>query len=365
MNSENKNNKFIIVLLVFVAFVLGAAWTYLVIDSLEDTQTITKSVSNVTISEQSIADAVDKVYDAVVVVVSYKNGSKISTGTGFVYKIKDNSGYIMTNHHVVDGADSVKVIMSDGEEVEANIVGGEKYADIAVLTIVKDKVKAVATLGKSEDSRLGDTVFTIGSPMGESYSGTVTKGILSGKDRLVAVSLSNSSTSDYYMKVLQTDAAINPGNSGGPLLNVNGEVIGINSLKLVQDEIEGMGFAIPIEDAIYYAEIIENNETIKRPYIGISMIDITDEMSLWRVGITVPDNVESGVAVLEVVSDSPAYKAGIESGDIIIELAGEEIESVAELRYELYKHSPSDTINIKINRNGSEKILSVTLIEAE
>ncbi len=360
---NNKNNILITVLLVFVAFVGGAAWTYLILNSFEQDGNVIKSVSNVNIKEQSIADAVDKVYDAVVVVVAYKDEVKQSTGTGFVYKKNDNVGYIMTNNHVIDGANSVKVIMSDGSVVDAKIIGGETYCDIAVLTIDASKVKTIATVGKSEDSRLGDIVFTIGSPMGELYSGTVTKGILSGKDRLVEVSFSNSQTSDYYMKVLQTDAAINPGNSGGPLLNVNGEVIGINSLKLVKDEIEGMGFAIPIEDAIYYAGIIENGETIKRPYIGISMIDISDEYSLWRVGIKVPDNVEYGVAILEVVSSSPAFDAGLKSGDIITKIEDTTVNSVAMLRYELYKHAPGDTIEVKYNRNGTEHTAKIKLKE--
>ena len=361
---EKKNNNGVVTaLLVFVAFVAGVAWTYIILNSKSSDEPISKVVSNVTIKEQSIADAVDKIYDAVVIITAYQNGTQKSTGTGFIYKEANGNGYIMTNNHVIDGSDQVKVILSDGTIVEAKVVGGEKYADIAVLTIAKNYVKQIAILGKSANSRLGDTVFTVGSPMGETYSGTVTKGILSGKDRLVEVSLNNSNISDYYMKVLQTDAAINPGNSGGPLLNVNGEVIGINSLKLVKNEIEGMGFSIPIEDALYYAETIETGGTIKRPFIGISMVDITDEFYLWRAGINVPDNVKAGVAILEVQENSPAALAGLKTGDIIIELAGNKVTSVAELRYQLYKHSPGDTITIKYNRNGKEAETDLKLAE--
>ena len=211
----------------------------------------------------------------------------------------------MTNNHVISGGDSAKVVFSDGTSADTKILGGETYADIAVLTVSAASVKQVATLGSTKDIKLGDTTFAVGAPLGDTYSGTVTKGILSGKDRLVAVSFSGT-TSDYYMKVLQTDAALNPGNSGGPLCNVNGEVIGVTSLKLTEEKtssttsysVEGMGFAIPIEDALSYAGIIEKGESVKRPYIGISMLDITDSYYLWQAKITIPDNVKAGVAVV-------------------------------------------------------------------
>lgn len=219
--------------------------------------------------------------------------------------------------------------------------------------------------------KLGDTVFAVGAPLGDTYSGTVTKGILSGKDRLVEVSL-NGTTSDYYMKVLQTDTALNPGNSGGPLCNVNGEVIGVNSLKLTQEtsgtssySVEGMGFAIPIEDALYYAETIEKGGSIKRPYIGVSMLDITNSYYLWQAKITIPDNVKAGVAVVDVESNSPADKAGIKKGDIITKIENDDISSVAKLRYELYKHSPGDKITVTYNRNGKELKTEVTLEESK
>ena len=154
----------------------------------------------------------------------------------------------MTNNHVISGGDSAKVIFSDGTSADTKILGGETYSDIAVLTVSSASIKQVAIIGNTENIKLGDTTFAVGAPLGDTYSGTVTKGILSGKDRLVAVSFSGS-TSDYYMKVLQTDAALNPGNSGGALINIKGEVIGISSAKLASQEVEGMGYAIPISKA--------------------------------------------------------------------------------------------------------------------
>lgn len=367
-----KQNKILIPVLVFIAFIGGSIWSYLVINQLDKggLQVVSKG-SDYTVNENSISGAVDKVYDATVTVVTYKQGSPVSTGTGFVYKQEGSTSYIMTNNHVIASGDSAKVIFSDSTSADTKILGGETYADIAVLSVSSSSIKQVATLGNTEKIKLGDTTFAVGAPLGDTYSGTVTKGILSGKDRLVAVSFSGKS-SDYYMKVLQTDAALNPGNSGGPLCNINGEVIGVNSLKLTQEStsttsysVEGMGFAIPIEDALYYAATIEKGETVKRPYIGVSMLDITDSYYLWQAGITLPKNIKEGVAIIEVVSSSPAEKAGLKKGDIITKIGDNSISSVAKLRYELYKHNPGDKIKVTYNRDGKEKTSELTLEEAK
>ena len=372
MNKKN-NNRIIIPVLVLASFILGGAWTYLVTNQLDSGTILTSGTSkgSYTISENSIADAVDKIYDATVVVTTYKDNSTVSTGTGFVYKVDGSTAYVMTNNHVVSGGDTAKVTYSDGSTAETKILGGDTYADIAVLTVASSTVKQVATIGSTDNLRLGDTTFTVGAPLGDTYSGTVTKGILSGKDRLVEVSFSGT-TSDYYMKVIQTDAALNPGNSGGPLCNINGEVIGVNSLKLTQEQtstssysVEGMGFAIPIEDALAYAELIEYGGSVKRPYVGISMLDLTNSYYLWQAGVTIPDGVKEGVAVIEVVTSSPAAKAGIKKGDILTKINDEEITSVAKLRYELYKYAPGEKIDITYNRDGKEYTTQVTLEEAK
>lgn len=363
---ENKmkkdRNTAIIIISMILSFISGTVGAYLVITNVPSvSKSIIENVSKVELTENSIALAVEKAYDCVITVAAYKNGQQISTGSGFVYKKDDKVGYIMTNNHVVDSADKVEIILSNKETVEATILGKETYSDIAVLSMPVDKVLAVSEIGNNEKMKLGDTVFTIGAPMGIEYSGTVTKGILSGKDRLVEVSFSGT-TSDYYMKVLQTDAAINPGNSGGPLLDVNGAVIGINSLKLVQDEVEGMGFAIPIEDALNYAASLEKGENIKRPFIGISMIDVNQTSALWQYGITLPNSITEGVVVLATQAGSPA-SSKLEKADIIIGIDGEEVSTVAELRYELYKHEPGDKIEIKYIRNNKEKTVEITLTE--
>ena len=363
MNNNKKDNLGVSFFVsIIMSFIFGALGSYFVMVNFPSVnKVITENVSKVELTENSIALAVEKAYDAVVTVVSYKDGSKISTGSGFVYKKENKVGYIMTNNHVIDEADKVEVILSNNTTVDAKILGGETYSDIAVLSISEDKVLSVLEIGNNEKLKLGDTVFTIGAPLGIEYSGTVTKGILSGKERLVEVSFSGS-TSDYYMKVLQTDAAINPGNSGGPLLDVNGSVIGINSLKLVQEQVEGMGFAIPIEDALSYAVLLEKGNTIKRPFIGISMLDVNQTQALWQYGITLPKNITEGVVVLATQAGSPA-SSKLEKGDVIIAIDGEEVTTVAELRYELYKHTPGEKIKIKYIRNGKENTIEITLTE--
>lgn len=370
--TRRKNNKsdneinigLLVIIIIIVSIASGFAGATIVLRSTEDNTSTSNGIttSNIKLNEtNSISNAVNKVYDAVVVVEGYSNDKLSSTGTGFVYKKKDNKAYIMTNNHVVAKCDKVKVLFTNGDELETTLVGADTYSDIAVLT-VKDSDKIIsATMGESSKSKVGDTVFTVGSPEGSDYAGTVTKGILSGKDRLVEVALSNSSTSDYYMKVMQTDAAINPGNSGGPICNTNGEVIGITNMKLVDSSVEGMGFAIPIEDAIEYAKSLEENGKVARPYIGISMLDISNSYYLWQAGIMLPSNVDSGVAIYTVEANSPAEKAGLKKGDIITKIDDTKITSLAKFRYELYKHKPNDQIKITYIRNGKEEKATVTL----
>ncbi len=370
--TRRKNNKsdneinigLLVIIIIIVSIASGFAGATIVLRSTEDNTSTSNGIttSNIKLNEtNSISNAVNKVYDAVVVVEGYSNDKLSSTGTGFVYKKKDNKAYIMTNNHVVAKCDKVKVLFTNGDELETTLVGADTYSDIAVLT-VKDSDKIIsATMGESAKSKVGDTVFTVGSPEGSDYAGTVTKGILSGKDRLVEVALSNSNTSDYYMKVMQTDAAINPGNSGGPICNTNGEVIGITNMKLVDSSVEGMGFAIPIEDAIEYAKSLEENGKVARPYIGISMLDISNSYYLWQAGIMLPSNVDSGVAIYTVEANSPAEKAGLKKGDIITKIDDTKITSLAKFRYELYKHKPNDQIKITYIRNGKEEKATVTL----
>jgi len=361
--------KIINTVIVIFAFLLGGGLTYVVITNPLDSKNeinpgllgcqYTSCENKVIIDDSGISAAVDKVYDAVVMIKNYEGGQLSSTGSGFVYKIDEKYGYIMTNEHVVSGASELSVVMTNQKEVKATKLGGDEYLDIAVLRIPVKEVLKVATIGSTEDLKLGDTIFTIGSPVGEEYYNTVTSGIISGIDRLVTVSVN--SQSDWIMKVSQVDAAINPGNSGGPLMNSNGEVIGVNSMKLVDDSIEGMGFSIKIEDAMAHVNELEQSKKIERPMLGISLLNASDTRSLSGYGISIPKNVTSGVVVVSVVSGSGASKSGLERGDVITKIDGEEVINAAYLKYVLYKYNVGDKITVTYNRDGKEKTTTVTL----
>lgn len=324
---------------------------------------VTKLEKDVTVTDNGIADAVEKVYDSVVVVNTYVDGRATSSGTGFVYQKEDKKAYILTNNHVINGGDDVYVTFTDGTIVKTTIEGSDVYSDIAVLSVDSEYIKSVAALGKSENLRLGDTVFAIGAPLDSAYSWSVTRGIVSGKDRLVEVELSSgNTTTPMVVNTLQTDAAINSGNSGGPLANSNGEVIGITSIKLASESIEGMGFAIPIETALEYAKDLVKGEEINRPFLGISMIDVTrayytrEYYDLIRSA-----NITKGVVVTSVENKSSAALAGIEKDDIITKVDGNEISSAAYLRYYLYKHKVGEEMKITVLRNNKEKDIKVKL----
>ena len=229
------------------------------------------------------------------------------------------------------------------------------------LKINKKEVISVAEIGSSEKVRVGDTSFAVGAPLDSVYSWTVTRGIISGKDRMVEVSLS-SNAGDYVMKVLQTDAAINSGNSGGPLCNANGEVIGITSLKLVSESVEGMGFAIPIEVALNYAEKIISGEKITQPYLGISMVNVVDAYYYPQYyNIIKENNISNGVIIVDIEKNSPADKAGLQSKDIIVKINNDEVTSVAYLRYYLYNYNVGDKIEITYIRDSKTLKTTVTL----
>ena len=325
------------------------------------TEDVIKEVRDVTINDTGIAEAVAKVYDSVVVVSTYRDGTYIASGTGFVYRQDGDTYYLLTNYHVIEDGDNVTVTFTNGDVVETEIVGHDEYADIAVLSIESDIELTVAELGDNEESRVGDTAFAVGAPLDSAYSWTVTRGIISGKDRMVEVSVSNSNTSDYVMKVLQTDAAINSGNSGGPLCNANGEVIGITSLKLISSGVEGMGFAIPIEDAVEKAEQIISGDVSAYPVIGISMLDFSNAYYSQYYSLIRNSGLENGVIVTSVENGSAADEAGIEANDIITAIDGEEVLNSAYLRYYLYQHSVGDDITVTVYRDGSTRDLKLTL----
>lgn len=349
--------KVINVAVLLLVLCVGILGTYYFTGNSESGKISTVS-KNVTITEQdSISEAVNLVYDSVVVIKNYQEGRLTGYGSGFVYKKDSKHGYIMTNNHVVEGASEIKVLLSNDEEVSATVLGTDSYVDIAVVEVDSKDVIGVAEIGDSTKSSTGDTIFTVGTPVSLQYSGTVTKGIISANNREITVS---NNGSQYMMQAIQIDASINPGNSGGPLVNIAGQVIGINSVKLVESSIEGMGFAIPIEVAMAQVEKLEKGEAIERPVIGIRSYDVATVAAYGRSGFNIGD-LKEGVIVTDVLDDSDAKEAGIEVNDIIIKMDGVKVENSAHLKFLLYKHDIGDKVKVTVMRDGKEKELTIKL----
>jgi serine protease Do len=269
------------------------------------------------------------------------------TGSGI---IMDNQGHIITNNHVVEGVNDIKVILYDGKELEATLVGRDPQTDLAVIK-VDPKGLIPAELGDSSKLEVGELAVAIGSPMGTEYAGSVTAGIVSGLNRQVNVG-------DNTIKLIQTDAAINPGNSGGALVNSEGKVIGINTIKLAETTVEGMGFAIPINEAKPIVQEIISNKKIARPYLGISGQTITKELAD-------QNKVPQGVYVLDVVAYSGADRAGIRKGDIITRLDGKKVTTIEELIAAIKNHKVGDVVQVEIfGKLDDYKTVSVKLRES-
>ena len=305
--------------------------------------TITKpSKTRVQMFEKtSLNNSISKVYDATVFIKTL-NGNY---GTGFIYKKDNKYGYILTNEHIITS--DVEITNSKDETTKAEVLGKNEYLDIAVLRIDKKYANQVAIINNSKNALIGDSVFTIGSPLG--YRGTVTQGIISGKDRLVKV---DTKDDELLMKVIQTDAAINEGNSGGPLLNINGEVIGIVSLKLSDKDIEGMGFAIPIEYAINHIKDLEENKEIKFPSLGVKITDSNNTSELLKNNIDI--NKEEGIVVLEDNNN-------LKKGDLIIGINNKKVKDILTLNCELLEYKTKDEVKLIVMRNNIKRFIKVSL----
>lgn len=323
---------------------------------------LTKTEKEVTITDNGISESVKKIYDATVVVITSNNNKAVGSGSGFVYKKDKDVAYIITNDHVVNIGDSYNIKLANDEILKAKLIGGDPYADIAVLSVDAAKIDHVAVIGDASKMNVGDTVFAVGAPLNyQAFSFSVTRGILSGKDRAVEVSLNSNYNTDWVMKVLQTDTAINSGDSGGPLCNVNGEVIGVTNLKLAKTGIEGMGFAIAIGDAIESADNIIAGHQKEYPSIGVSLYNVSD---LYIGNVTGYDtNLTSGVIIAKINDGGSVSKSDLKVGDIITKINDQKITNIANFRYYLYQYKIGDTVKLTINRDGEEKVIDLKLIK--
>ncbi|QNQ81076.1 S1C family serine protease [Lactobacillus sp. PV034] len=287
-----------------------------------------------------------------------------SEGSGVIYMKSDGKGYIVTNNHVVEGSDALQVILSDGKKVTAKKVGSDAATDLAVLTIDSKYVTQTAQFGSSKNLQPGEEVIAVGSPLGSEYATSVTQGIISANNRTVDMTDSDGNATSQAT-VIQTDAAINPGNSGGPLVNMAGQVIGINSMKLAQSTdgtaVEGMGFAIPSDEVVSIINEIVKNGKVERPTLGIKVAAVSELTDYGRRQLKLPDSIKSGIYVDSVTKNSNAARAGLKAKDIITKVDGKSVSDVAELHTILYSHKVGDTVNLEVVRNGGTKEISVKL----
>ena len=330
-------------------------------------------------NENSTTQAVNKIKDAVVSVITYSankqssvfgteesnsdtdNQQIASEGSGVIYKKNENDAYIVTNTHVINGASKVDIRLADGTKVPGEIIGSDTFSDIAVVKISSEKVTPVAEFGDSSQLNVGETAIAIGSPLGSEYANTVTQGIISSLNR--NVSLKSEDGQAISTKAIQTDTAINPGNSGGPLVNIQGQVIGITSSKIASNggtSVEGLGFAIPSNDVQNIIKQLESDGKVTRPALGIQMVNLSNVGANDLRKLNIPSGLTSGVVVRSVQSNMPA-NGHLQKYDVITKVDEKEITSSTDLQHALYNHAIGDTIKITYYRNGKEETTSIKL----
>ncbi|MDF2699469.1 MAG: trypsin [Haloplasmataceae bacterium] len=308
--------------------------------------------------ESVVSEAVDKSAKNVVSVSNYSVSALQGTGSGVIYDIRDDKAYIVTNNHVVENAFKIEIETVNGYKATATLVGTDNKTDLAVLTIPKGNIDHKIEFSDSNALKVGEYVIAIGNPLG--LSGSATLGIISSKERLVTVDTNGDNRDDSYASVIQTDAAINPGNSGGALINLNGNLVGINSMKIADTNIEGIGFSIPSKIVERVIADLETYGEVIRPFLGIYYISV-DELSLTeriKLGLT---DVNNGIYVDNVEENSSASKQGIQKGDIILAVNDYNIDNLLDFAYQLYLYEVGDTINLTIIRDRKAMELVITL----
>lgn len=385
-SSSNLLKKIGNVALIFVVgFLGGILGTFLTLKTSHSStsNTESKQVHSTTVktaykNTTSTSEAVDKVKNAVVSVITYSDSSNqglfekeensdsqiSSEGSGVIYKKEGKYAYLVTNTHVINGAKKVDILLADGNKVPGEVVGSDVYSDIAVVRISADKAKAVAEFGDSNQLTVSETAIAIGSPLGTDYANSVTQGIISSQGRNVNLKADNGQ--NISTRALQTDAAINPGNSGGPLINIQGQVIGITSSKISnngQTSVEGMGFAIPANDVVNIIKQLEEKGKVVRPALGIQMMDLSNLSTSDLSQLKLPEKISGGVLVRSTLENMPASDK-LQRYDVITKIDDTDIESTADLQSALYSHQINDTIKVTFYRDGKQQTTSIKLTKS-
>jgi serine protease Do len=342
-----------------------SAARYQEVESNEETAS-SLPVTQVSTTSNPLADTIEDASQAIVGIVNIQQQQnqfrqlsetvESGTGSGVIFKKTDDGTYIVTNNHVIEGASEIEVTLYDGQRVTAELIGTDPLTDLAVLKIKADVDVPILEFGDSSLLRTGDQVLAIGNPLGLDLLRTVTQGIVSGVERTIAVT---TSAGEWDLDVIQTDAAINPGNSGGALINTAGQVIGINSLKISESGIEGLGFAIPSNEVLpIINEMIENGQ-VARPYVGVGLASVEEIQPFYLQNL--PSSI-TGAIVTTVDPDSAAAEAGLQVEDILVSIEGEAINDSSDLRKHLYtSFSIGDEVNIEFYRQGELKSVDLIL----
>ena len=342
------------------------------------TQVETTKTSTATKGGTEITKVVAEVKNAVVSVINkqatsrnnlygtQQTGGELATaseGSGVIYKNEGGYAYIVTNYHVIAKSQELEVLLADGTREKAELVGSDQWTDLAVIRIANTNVSTVAEFANSDEVEVGQTAIAIGSPLGSEFATSVTQGIVSATNRAVATDVDGDGQEDWVVTAIQTDAAINPGNSGGALINSAGQVIGINSMKISKSSVEGMGFAIPSNEVVSIIKQLEENGKITRPALGISMVNLTSVNTRVIQQMNLPADVKSGVVIAEVDSKGSAKAAGLQAYDVIVEMDGQKIEGIQNLRKVLYSHKVGDKMEVTYYRNGQKQTTTISLTE--
>lgn len=394
-----KNGKIKLLPTILVGFLAGLVGAYLMLNlsgrsnlSLNDTGQTTTTSKVVYNNTTDTTKAAKTVQDAVVSVINYQKSSNsslndfyrqmfggqndsnannndmnvYSEGSGVIYKKSGGSAYVVTNNHVIDGAESIEIMLSDGTKVVGDLVGADTYSDLAVVKIAADKVSTVAEFVDSDKLNVGEIAIAMGSPLGTEYANSVTQGIVSSLSRTVTLKNDNGET--ISTNAIQTDAAINPGNSGGALINIKGQVIGINSSKISStsnagEAVEGMGFAIPSNDVIKIINQLEKNGQVTRPALGITMADLTELSTSVIAELKIPESVTGGIVVASVQEGMPASNK-LKQYDVITKIDDKDITSSSDLQSILYGHEIGDTIKVTYYRGKDKQTTDIKLTKS-
>lgn len=337
-----------------------------------DSQDVNDNVVSVDIQTE-LTDIVEKVTPAVVGVTNIQmtndfwqqNGdSEAGTGSGVIYKKADDKAYVVTNHHVVEEADELEVVLYNDKHLEAKLLGSDLFSDLAVLEIDSEAIDQVIDMGSSDKIKVGEPAIAIGNPLGHMFAGSVTQGIISGTKRTIPIDFNQNGRPDWQAEVIQTDAAINPGNSGGALINMSGLLIGINSMKINQTSVEGIGFSIPIDAARPIITELESEGKVTRPHLGVELYSLEEvPQKELEETLKLSDDIKGGVYVWSVEPTSSADKAGIKRLDVITELDGKEVLDMVEFRKVLYEENEvGDIVDVVYYRDGKRQETTIELV---